>query len=45
VATNDTSEARAKNRRVEIRALINKGISSQADSQQTASEDEISSQP
>lgn len=45
VATNDTSEGRAKNRRVEIRVLINKGISSQVGPQQTASEDKLSRQP
>jgi outer membrane protein OmpA-like peptidoglycan-associated protein len=36
VANNDTREGRAMNRRVEIRVLVNKGISSQAVSEQTS---------
>jgi outer membrane protein OmpA-like peptidoglycan-associated protein len=40
VADNETREGRAMNRRVEIRVLVNKGISSQADSQQVSYEDQ-----
>lgn len=38
VATNDTREGRTLNRRAEIKVLVNKGISTQAGSQQAASE-------
>jgi outer membrane protein OmpA-like peptidoglycan-associated protein len=40
VADNETREGRAMNRRVEIRVLVNKGISSQADSQQVSYENQ-----
>jgi OmpA-OmpF porin, OOP family len=45
VASNNTREGRAENRRVEIRVLVNNGISSQSASQQTANEDSQSRQP
>jgi outer membrane protein OmpA-like peptidoglycan-associated protein len=38
VATNDTSEGRSKNRRVEIRVLVNKGIASQSASEESRSQ-------
>ena len=38
VATNDTREGRTMNRRAEIKVLVNKGISTQAGSQQAASQ-------
>ena len=44
-ATNDTRVGRALNRRVEIRVLANKGISSPAASQQMSYEDQSSLQP
>jgi hypothetical protein len=45
VAANDTRDGRAMNRRVEIRVLVNKGISSQAASQQGSDEEQLSRQP
>ena len=45
VAANDTRDGRAKNRRAEIRVLVNKGITSESSSQQASSEDEISHRP
>jgi OmpA-OmpF porin, OOP family len=38
VATNDTNEGRSKNRRVEIRVLVNKGIASQSASEESRSQ-------
>jgi len=40
VADNDTREGRAMNRRAEISVLVNKGISSQADSEQTSANEQ-----
>ena len=45
VAANNTREGRALNRRVEITVLVNKGISSQSGSQQSAVENQLPRQP
>ena len=45
VASNDTSQGRAMNRRADIRVLVNKGVSSQSNSQRTTSGYQSSRQP